>query len=220
VEDFNREHSDWSALFDARFLTTASPILAGVLMRDPEPGAAALAAAWVNQLPAGERNPQRLEQAVSIAAEFLVTFDLALRRQDVFRQHFDSQALDSTARFLGELLPYVRALWIQQRGSEVNKALRRLGGAAVRYQEAAGSRRGGSQIPIAQIIVDAKLARWEAEFMLSRLGYSEVERLRTLFKELVDEPYSSLTFATHEEGVAFDAGIEEFLRALTAAPPL
>ena len=56
-------------------------LLAGALLRDPQPGAASLAAAWANQFPvAVSSDPQRLNEAVSIAAEFLVIFDLALRR--------------------------------------------------------------------------------------------------------------------------------------------
>ena len=215
AQDFDREHGDWSAsLFDSTFLRTmAAPILAGALLRDPQPGAASLAAAWANQFPvAASSDPQRLNEAVSIAAEFLVIFDLALRRQDVFRPHFDSQAIDASARYLSELLRYARSSWLDDRRDRVNGALRMLVGAAVRYREAARARSAGSQLDVARTILDATIALEEADFLLARLQYSDADRLRDRFKELIEDPY--------EEGVNFDEGIEEYKRVIRAAPPL
>jgi hypothetical protein len=226
TEEFGRGYPAWApSLFDGAFLAgPAKGILASAAVRDPLLTADNLAEAYADYFyPGDRRRAQIVTDVVPLAADFFLRLDMAMRRQSAFRDHFDSRALDASARYLWDLLRQAQVAWADEQEERVTQALRIFAGAADRYDQA--GRAIARERPLAdENVVAGHVGMVEGTLLLHRTGYSEASRVRETFEDLVLDRYS-LVEAASPAAVAgavtrLSAGVAEFLAMLAAAPPV
>ncbi len=172
----------------------------------------------------------RSNQAVQVAADFLLRFDIALRRQEAFRAHFDSRALDVSAIYLHHLIEQAASQWAAERKDRVTDSLAMLLEAATLYEGAGGLLRYSIGAPDggrARMLVDAKGSARKAALRLARMSYSHTRRVMASFKDLMEDAYIELEDTAWTTGMYSDAnmasltdGLEAFQTVLQDAPPV
>jgi hypothetical protein len=227
AREFERFHPGWTeTLFKKQFISgPAAPILAQALMRDTEPTAEALADAYAWFFYRDQSNRSEIaSQVVPLAADFLIRFDMALRKQNAFREYFDSRALDASARYLYDLLQAAGQGWARDRANLVTEALEMLAGAAVRYREAGISRRDGETVT-SETLIQAEEGIAMAFLRLDRMPYGDVARISEALRALVRERFEAVRYAAADAALdqAVDAlieGVKEFHKLLGMAAPI
>jgi hypothetical protein len=228
MSKFDEDHPALAdSFFDSYFLThRAAPVLARAIMRDPGPIAGDLARAYLEQLFGdAKRSPQDLEDFTRIAAQFLIHFDSALRRQqEAFGGVFDSRALDVGASYLSQLVAGAAASHVEGRQERVTSILETLLEASLRYHYAAGLVIRGQDCKPDELM--AEISAETALFRLSRMEYIEAAKFTEAHKTLILGRYEAVKEAVRGEAAAdvefklLAEGVKEFRRLLDLAPPI
>jgi hypothetical protein len=195
-------------------------------MRDPGPIAADLANSYAEHFfGRAKSSPQRVERIIPVAAQFLLRFDYALRRQqEAFGQVFDSRVADLAATYLNELLAQTKASRTQKRQEHVTATLEMLIEAALRYGH------GGAAMMFGQDpnphALEGRIISAKAFFRLSRMEYPEAGRLKEALVNLVLNRYLAVDTALRAQATfevemrLLEEGVNEFLKLLDLAAPI